>query len=767
MTLNAPKVPRFFILRLLHNFSIRKKLLTVMMITSSVAMILTGVTFTLYQSLYFNSRLLQNLNSQAEIISYNSMGALAFMDANDGRDTLQSLNPINSMMSATLFDAQGHIFASWRRKSSNIIPPLPKWNGVKKQGKHILIAKRISKEGQFLGTLLLQSSSSQMTTFLTNSLLVMALLFLLSTLISLALSHYLQGLISRPVNYLAGIMEKVSKVQEYSLRSELQSDDEIGALSSYFNTMLSTIEHRDTQLQESQELLQAIIDNTNSVIYLKDTEGHYLMVNRRYHEVILTRTRKIIGATDREMFPGELAEKFILFDRQVMATGALMEIEEQIPHTDSLHTYISAKFPLRRPTGEIYALAGISTDITERKNAEVELRQLRNYLDNVIDSMPSALIGIDAQGKITRWNHEAEVLSGLREQEATGCMLDAVLPEFSEQLQKVQEAIDSREVQAADRVSYHKDGIHLYKEVTVYPLIANGIEGAVLRVDDITERIQIEEMMIQTEKMMSVGGLAAGMAHEINNPLGIMIQAVQNIERRVSPHLDANLKAAEECHTSVETIYNYLEKRMVLALIEDIREAGTRAAKIVANMLQFSRRSESARQSVNLPELIDQTIELAANDYDLKKKYDFRHIEIIKKYQDKLPPIQLMETEIEQVLLNLLKNAAQAIAEQEEKTDPPQITISLSSTADSIILVVQDNGPGIPDAIRKRVFEPFFTTKPVGSGTGLGLSVSYMIISNNHRGKMEVEASEPHGALFRITLPLIMPSEMNRQRPKA
>lgn len=764
MTNSIPQPSRFFILRLLHNFSIRNKLLSVMMITSSVAMILTGVTFTLYQSLYFNSRLLQDLSSQAEVISQNSMGALAFLDAVDGRDTLQSLKTVDSMLSATLFDAQGQVLASWQRDGSNIAPPLPQWQGVRKQRSHILVAKPIHKEGQFLGTLLLHSSSSQMTTFLTNSLLVMALLFLLSTAITLALSHYLQGVISAPINYLARIMEEVASVQKYSLRSELQSDDELGALSSYFNSMLSTIEHRDTQLQESQELLQAIINNTSSVIYLKDMEGRYLLVNRRYREVVLTQTKEILGATDTELFPPDLAEQFSRFDARVLEAGRLLEQEEQVPHEDGIHTYISAKFPLRRPTGEIYALAGISTDITERKNAEIELRQLRNYLDNVIDSMPSALIGVDAQGKITRWNHEAELLSGLTEPEATGYMLDTVLPEFKEQLQKVQRAISHRKVQTADRICYLKEGGHLHKEITVYPLVANRIEGAVLRVDDITERVQIEEMMIQTEKMMSVGGLAAGMAHEINNPLGIMIQAVQNIERRVSPQLKANLKVAEECHTSVDTIHSYLEKRMILTLIEDIRVAGARAAKIVSNMLQFSRRSESARQSVDLPELIDQTLELAANDYDLKKKYDFRHIEIIKEYQENLPPIQLMETEIEQVFLNLLKNAAQAIAEQETREGSPQITIRLSTRDNSVIIVIADNGPGISAKDRNRVFEPFFTTKPVGSGTGLGLSVSYMIVTNNHRGKMEVESLQPHGALFRITLPLTMDADTRKQR---
>jgi signal transduction histidine kinase len=261
-------------------------------------------------------------------------------------------------------------------------------------------------------------------------------------------------------------------------------------------------------------------------------------------------------------------------------------------------------------------------------------------------------------------------------------------------------------------------------------------------------------MMIQTEKMMSVGGLAAGMAHEINNPLGIMMQAVQNIERRVAPDLPANSRVAEECGTTVEIIQTYLEKRMVLALIADIREAGARAAKIVANMLQFSRRSESALQYAKVAELVDQTIELAANDYDLKKKYDFRHIEIKREYADDLPEVKLVTTEFEQVILNLLKNSAQAMGDQPDKDKKPVISIRLSADSTTFRFEVEDNGPGMEKAVRKRVFEPFFTTKPVGSGTGLGLSVSYMIITNNHKGSMEVESVVGLGTIFTISLPL-------------
>ena len=317
------------------------------------------------------------------------------------------------------------------------------------------------------------------------------------------------------------------------------------------------------------------------------------------------------------------------------------------------------------------------------------------------------------------------------------------------------QAIRERKVKTDNRMINNLDGEIHYTDLTIYPLIANGVTGAVIRLDDVTERVRIEEMMVQTEKMMSVGGLAAGMAHEINNPLGIMMQSAQNIVRRLSPEIDANIRAAGECGISLTAIRDYMRKRLILDFVDDIRKAGARAAVIVANMLQFSRRSESVKQKADLVELLDKAVELAASDYDLKKKYDFRHITIIREYEPGLPPVPLMVTEIEQVMLNLLKNAAQAFAGDEDDKEPVIILrVKQEKDKQLVRIEVEDNGMGMTENIRKRVFEPFFTTKPVGTGTGLGLSVSYMIVTNNHHGTMNVESTPGKGSRFIIRLPL-------------
>ena len=225
------------------------------------------------------------------------------------------------------------------------------------------------------------------------------------------------------------------------------------------------------------------------------------------------------------------------------------------------------------------------------------------------------------------------------------------------------------------------------------PLIEGDVLGAVIRIDDVTSRVRIEEMMVQTEKMMSVGGLAAGMAHEINNPLGGIMLGAQNIIRRISPDIRQNIIAAEQCGISIESIRSYMESRNIIHMIQGIREMGERASKIVANMLSFSRQSGSKFTHADLGELINRTIDLAANDYDLKKKYDFRHIAIIRDFSKDVPAVYCVETEIQQVILNLLKNSTQALGENTASGKPPQITLRLMKKSGEAVIEVEDNGP--------------------------------------------------------------------------
>lgn len=386
--------------------------------------------------------------------------------------------------------------------------------------------------------------------------------------------------------------------------------------------------------------------------------------------------------------------------------------------------------------------------------ATADLNRERNYVQNIINSMPSVVVGVDLEGHITHWNMGAEDLTGVKPNEAHGKRLSAIFPLLADAMEKVQTAIQTRMPQSDSKVLHVQDGQTCFSDVTVYPLVANGVEGAVIRMDDVTDRVRIEDMMVQSEKMLSVGGLAAGMAHEINNPLAGILQNVQVLRNRLAGNIPKNIDTAIECGIEFEALERYMQKRGLPPMIDAVIESGTRAARIVDNMLSFSRRSGSSLKRHSLPELLDKTVELASNDYDLKKKYDFRQIEIRREYEKGLPQITCEGSQLQQVFLNILKNGAQAMASHIPSGKPPLLTLRIRRNRGHLDIEIEDNGPGMDDATRKRAFEPFFTTKRVGVGTGLGLSVSYFIITENHNGSMTVDSKPGKGARFTITLPL-------------
>jgi PAS domain S-box-containing protein len=270
---------------------------------------------------------------------------------------------------------------------------------------------------------------------------------------------------------------------------------------------------------------------------------------------------------------------------------------------------------------------------------------------------------------------------------------------------------------------------------------------------DITETKRMHEMMIQTEKMISVGGIAAGIAHEINNPLGIVLQAAQNLAQRTRPDFRKNVEAAEKLGLDMNLLHEYMAVRKLDVFIADIQSAASRASAIIRHMLDFSRRSESRRAVCDLRVIVDNAVDLASNDYDLKKSYDFRKIEIVRDYPPDLPGIGCTATEIEQVLLNVLRNAAQAMAVADPPVAAPRIAIRLADLPDRVRIRIEDNGPGVPEPVKSRIFEPFYTTKQPGVGTGLGLSVSYFIVTKGHGGKMSLDTGREGGAAFVIDLP--------------
>ncbi len=386
-------------------------------------------------------------------------------------------------------------------------------------------------------------------------------------------------------------------------------------------------------------------------------------------------------------------------------------------------------------------------EVARHEQTGRQLRETKLYLQSMINSMPSIIIGVTAQGEVTHWNAAAENTFEIFSNEALGKKITDLLPLFPITIDAIKHSIRNGEPHSAQHTQ-SDDEKKCYFEITIYPLISSTQQGAVIRVDDVTMKVTIENLMIQNEKMYSLGEVAAGIAHEINNPLSVILQNVQNISRRTNINFSTNHTHANQLNLDFQQVHTYLQTREIPKMLDSIREAGERSATIVRNMLEFSHNSQRKTSLVEIQHLIEQTINLSQSNYS-GSGYK---VNIFTEFSSPLPLVHASAPELQQVLLNLLRNAKQALSGSGEEN--PSVWIKTYAQEQHLVIEVQDNGPGMTDTVRKHIFEPFFTTKEVGSGTGLGLSVSYFIITERHNGTIDVKTAPGKGCNFIIRLPL-------------
>ena len=512
-------------------------------------------------------------------------------------------------------------------------------------------------------------------------------------------------------------------------------------------------------LTRNLRFTEVLLDAIPIPIFYKDSEQRYLGCNQTFSDIMGLTPEEIRGKTAHDFWP-DLAGLYEEHDGCLRQDTRKCTYESKIRNKDGeLREVIFAKQVFFDEFKNAEGIIGSFVDITERNRSAKETQRLRTLLSNIINSMPSMLIGVDAEGRIAQWNQQAALITGVSEDEAQGRLLSQTVPWLESEMEKISQSIASKKPFFEGKLSRIAHGETLYEDVTIYPLITNGMDGAVIRIDDVTDKVRIEEVLIQSEKMLSVGGLAAGMAHEINNPLASIMGNAQVLETRLLMPLPQNVEAAREAGITMEGLHSYLERRGIPKMLASVRSSGAQAAQIVSNMLSFSRKSDPVLVPENIMEILDKTLDLANTDYDLKKNYDFKKILIVREYADNLPKIHGSASKLQQGFLNLLRNGAEAMREKDyPEGQGPRFILRTKRNAPWVRIELEDNGPGLEESVRKRIFEPFFTTKPVGKGTGLGLSVSYFIITEEHAGMMSVQTAYGEWTRFVIDLPVAVPS---------
>ncbi|MFA5904879.1 MAG: PAS domain S-box protein [Desulfobacula sp.] len=511
--------------------------------------------------------------------------------------------------------------------------------------------------------------------------------------------------------------------------------------------------------EETLETYRTFIDNSPLLFYRIDMEGRVSYVSSSVYSLSGYTVEETVGkisAKDVCLLP----EEWKVFLVTLREKGHVENYEARLKRKDGSVWWASTNaYVFRDREGKILGVEGITRDISELKRVDEDLRESEERFRLAFHTSPDSInLNRVVDGMYIDINEGFTELTGYTRDDVSGkTSLDINIWKRPEDRARLVEGLKKNgHVKNLEAQFVSKKGEVGIGLMSARILSVKG-ENVILSVTrDITDLKQAQEMMVQSEKMLSIGGLAAGMAHEINNPLAGMMQNAELMIRRLTDtRLPANRDIAEELGLDTDILKAYLEKRGILDMAETIKTSGIRIADIVRNMLSFARKSDIRQvSSHSIAVLLDQTLVLAGTDFDLKKHYDFRKIQILKQYQEEIPLVPCEAAKIQQVFLNLLSNGAQAMQEAGILHPVFILRAGFDREKNMVFAEIEDNGPGMDEKTQKRIFEPFFTTKPAGVGTGLGLSVSYFIITKDHGGEIRVESKPSLGTKFIVRLPL-------------
>src|SRR5215472_4857034 len=352
----------------------------------------------------------------------------------------------------------------------------------------------------------------------------------------------------------------------------------------------------------------------------------------------------------------------------------------------------------------------------EQKAAEVA--RLKDFSENIVESLTVGVLAIDLHGTVEAWNSRMEQLFGVLRRDAVGKPLSQLLPQ--ELALEIEARGDQEQITGIYKHRFQHEGRSVVLNVSITPLVGKSGEriGRLLLFDDVTQRERMEEQMSQTEKLTSLGLLAAGVAHEVNTPLAVISNYIQMLAKQMPEDDPRNM------------------------IIDKIVKQTFRASEIVNNLLNFSRTGSSELSDVDVNRVIEETLSLVAHPLKTSQ------IQVVKQLTEGIPAVRGSANKLQQVFLNLFLNARDAMP------TGGMLEVRTGSHNGSVEVEVVDTGNGIPREYIHKIFDPFFTTKPGGRGTGLGLSVSYGIIKE-HSGKIDVRSTPGRGTSFHVEFPAV------------
>jgi histidine kinase len=531
--------------------------------------------------------------------------------------------------------------------------------------------------------------------------------------------------VNRPVKKLIARTQDIAK-GDYDSKSELSQKDEMGQLGDAIDKMGSEIAKHETALNKQRDEYMQLFEQVPCLITVQNRNFKLL----RYNKEFSNRFDPVPGDFCYHAYKGRSEKCERCPVEWTFADGKSYSTEETGVDKDGIiKHWIVWTSPIVNDKGEVVAAMEISHDISERRQLEVDLERSEKKYHAIFSNIPNPVFVLDIQTlTILDCNMSAESVYGF----TTGDLINSSFLNLFRKEEKDTYAARLKTDTIINQAKHlTKTGKELYVNIRVSLSEYSGQEVLLITTSDITKRLEAEQQLIQASKMATLGEMATGVAHELNQPLSVIKTASSFFIKKINRG---------------ETI----KKEILDTMLTKVDSNVDRAARIINHMRQFARKTDMAMEKISINDVLVNAFEI------FSQQLKVRGIAVVRDLSQTLPKIHADSDRLEQVIINLLLNARDAIEEKMaagHTSHEERITLRTYMEDGRVIAEVCDTGIGMPKHVADKIFEPFFTTKEVGKGTGLGLSISYGIVKDCG-GMIKALPNKDQGACFILSFPV-------------
>jgi histidine kinase len=529
-------------------------------------------------------------------------------------------------------------------------------------------------------------------------------------------------LVTNPINRLIRDTRSMAKGDFKVLENRVISLDEIGLLSSAINDMGMEIHEKQTELNRQKDMYRNLFDQVPCTVTVQNKNFELLEFNKEFARKFNPEYGDYCYAAYKNLD----AKCINCPVEKTFKDGKSHLSEESGVHKDGSPTHWFVKTaPIKDENGNIVAAMEMSLDISRRKKLEEKVRISEKKYQAIFKNIPNPVFILDKE-QLTILDCNDSVLSvyGYDKDELKGRSFEILFPstpEFEQIRQNIEVPFHGR------IINFRKDDEYLYVNIWISPADFADKKVFIVTAVDITDSVETEHQLIQAAKMATLGEMATGVAHELNQPLSVIKTASGFIARKINTDQDIN-------------------RSILKTLSQEIEAHVDRAAKITNHMRLFGRKSVFKKEDININDVLKRAFDIFSQQLKL------REIQVIWKLSQGLPSISADPVRLEQVFINLLINSRDSIVTKfngakKPENDKKEITLTTKLKENKIQVKIRDTGTGILSTHLDKIFEPFFSTKKVGEGTGLGLSISYGIIKESG-GEIMAHNNKDGGATF-------------------